>query len=277
MGDRKIIFLDIDGTLTEPGKNIPPQSAQDAIAKARAKGHLVFLCTGRNLGMLSPVLEHGTYDGIVGSSGGYVQVGDKVIYDCPMTPEQKEKVLDVFERNGVYRTVECRDQSYTDESFKEFLRENSTEGGNSELLRWREAVESSLDIRPMAEYKGGPIYKLVFMARSEESLKEPEELLGDEFTLVIQGKMHTIINGELINKAFDKGQAVKKVAEYLNIPMEDTVGYGDSMNDLEMIEVVGHSVCMENGNEELKKISDEVCPSVTEDGLAKSFEMNGWA
>ncbi|MBQ6111689.1 MAG: HAD hydrolase family protein, partial [Synergistaceae bacterium] len=44
----KLIFLDIDGTLTKPGENIPPDSAVNAINKARAKGNKVFLCTGRN-------------------------------------------------------------------------------------------------------------------------------------------------------------------------------------------------------------------------------------
>ena len=43
------------------------------------------------------------------------------------------------------------------------------------------------------------------------------------------------------------------------------------MNDREMIETVGTSVCMENGAEALKKISDMICPSVSEDGLAKAF------
>ena len=44
------------------------------------------------------------------------------------------------------------------------------------------------------------------------------------------------------------------------------------MNDLEMIQTVGTSVCMANGSEALKKLSDIVCPSVSEDGLAKAFE-----
>ena len=52
--NRKIIFLDIDGTLTEPGSNEPPKSAVWAINQARKEGHYVFLCTGRNYGMLSP-------------------------------------------------------------------------------------------------------------------------------------------------------------------------------------------------------------------------------
>ena len=44
---KKVIFLDIDGTLTEPGCHEPPASAVEAIQKARADGHYVFLCSGR--------------------------------------------------------------------------------------------------------------------------------------------------------------------------------------------------------------------------------------
>ena len=75
----KLIFLDIDGTLTTPGSNEPPQSALDAIKAAQKKGHKVFLCSGRNPGMLSPLLKFG-FDGVVASAGGYVTVGDDVIY-----------------------------------------------------------------------------------------------------------------------------------------------------------------------------------------------------
>ena len=39
----KLIFLDIDGTLTEPGKNVPPASAVEAVRKARDNGHKVVL------------------------------------------------------------------------------------------------------------------------------------------------------------------------------------------------------------------------------------------
>ena len=40
---RKIIFLDIDGTLTVPGSNEPPASALKAIRAAQENGHKVFL------------------------------------------------------------------------------------------------------------------------------------------------------------------------------------------------------------------------------------------
>ena len=148
---RKIIFLDIDGTLTEPGSNDPPESAVSAIKEARAQGHFVFLCTGRNYNMLLPLLKY-EFDGIVASSGGYIECQKEVIYDCPMTERQKQTVMCVLKDNGIYRTVECMDGSYTDEGFKEFLRANAAEGSNSELLRWREQIEKSLNILPMNEY-----------------------------------------------------------------------------------------------------------------------------
>ena len=86
--EKKLIFLDIDGTLTEPGSNTPPGSALMAIRQAQEEGHRVFLCSGRSYAMLSPLLEYG-FDGVIASSGGYIICGNQVLFDCPMTQEQK--------------------------------------------------------------------------------------------------------------------------------------------------------------------------------------------
>lgn len=272
---KKVIFLDIDGTLTEPGLNVPPESALKAIKMTQEKGNYVFLCTGRNRNMLAPLLKY-NFDGAIGSSGGYITYGDEVIYDCPMTEEQRERVLNTLLDNGVFRTVECRDNSYTDESFKRFLEENSSKEGNSELLRWRKQIEESLAIKPMAEYGGEPVYKVVVMSPSMKELEIPIKVLGDEFNFCIQEPdKYGFINGEVVNRKFDKGSAVEIVCEYLGVSIEDSYGFGDSMNDREMLEVAGHSICMENGAKAMKEISDYVCPSVTEDGLFKAFEHMG--
>lgn len=138
---KKIIFLDIDGTLTEPGSNVPPASALEAVKNARKAGNLVFLCSGRNYGMLSPLLQYG-FDGAVASAGGYIVCGDQVIYDCPMTEEQKSKVMKVLKENGVFRTAECVDGAYADEGFEDFLKESFGKNGSSELLRWREMIKN---------------------------------------------------------------------------------------------------------------------------------------
>ncbi len=268
---KRIVFLDIDGTLTEPGSNEPPESAVQAVRWARAQGHYLFLCTGRNYDMLSPLLRYG-FDGVIASSGGYIECRGEVIYDCPMTEGQRQRAMEVLKENGVFRTVECMDGSYTDEGFKEFLRANAGKGSNSELLRWREQIEKSLNILPMKAYRGQPVYKIVFMSQSKEQLIHPQKELSSDFDFCIQGEdKHGFINGEVVNRQFDKGRAVKRVCDHLHIPLCDSVAIGDSMNDREMLETAGISICMENGSEELKKLADDICPSVQKDGILQAF------
>lgn len=269
----KLIFLDIDGTLTVPGENIPPESAVEAIERVRARGHKIFLCTGRNPDMLKPLLKY-QFDGFISCSGGYVAVGekyDKVLYDKPMTDEQREMILQILHHNGVFCTVEAKGGSWGDENLGDFL--NSQGEGNSEIERWRKALSSNLGIRPMSEYDGSPVYKVVIMCLEMSQLNEAIEKLSGEFNFVLQEVKAPAkcINGEIFSKEFNKGTGVKLICEHFNHPIEDTIGFGDSMNDLEMMQTVGYSVCMANGAEKLKELADMVAPAVSEDGLARAF------
>ena len=72
-----------------------------------------------------------------------------------------------------------------------------------------------------------------------------------------------------------KGTGIKAVCDHLGCTLADTIGFGDSDNDLQMTDVVGISVCMANGSENLKKRCDRIAPSVYEDGIAKEFKALG--
>ena len=270
---KKLIFLDIDGTLTPAGSNVPPESAMRAIRQAQANGHLVFLCTGRNPAMLAPVLKLG-FEGAVASAGGYVFRGDEVLFDCPMTNEQLEIGMRLLKENGVFRTIEAKDATWGDEDLGDFLAKAGD--GNSELVRWRKALAEELNILPMSAYDGRPVYKIVFMCLEYSQLEPARAALEKDFKFVVQElSARNCLNGELINRNFDKGRGVRIVAEACGIEIKDTIGFGDSMNDLEMIETVGTSVCMANGADKLKAISDIVCPAVDDDGLEKAFKDLG--
>lgn len=267
----KLIFLDIDGTLTTPGSNTPPQSAIDAIKQAQQNGHKVFLSTGRNLGMLAPLLTY-DFDGVIACGGGLIMVGDHIIYDCPMDNQVRDLAMDVLQKNGIFRTIEAKDVTYGDENLGEFL-QSSTEW-NSEIERWRKALSSELGILPMSEYDGRPIYKIVIMCQEASQLDEARSLLEKDFNFVIQNvSAHSCFNGDLVNRQFDKGKGVLKVCEYLNVDIKDTIGFGDSMNDLEMIQQVAIGVVMDNGHPDMKAMADVIAPSVEQDGLAKAFKQ----
>ena len=271
MTDRKLIFLDVDNTLTVAGGYEPPESALRAVRKARELGHKVFLCSGRNYGMLKPLMRFG-FDGGIASCGGYVYAGDDVLYDCPFTEEQKEKVISLLSERGVYLSIEGRDATFNDEGAKGYLEED-----RGELLHGMiNAVWVDLGPHLMSEYDGGPIYKIVFSCSDVDQIGPAKAELGDELVFIVHDFSEPgCLFGEIINSKFDKGSAVRLVAEALGFDMADTIGFGDSSIDVEMIETVGTGVCMGNGSQYLKERSDMVCPSVEEDGIEWAFDRLG--
>ena len=199
--------------------------------------------------MTEPLLRHDCFAGAVCSAGGYVLCDGKTLVDIPMEPQQAEGVRAALERNGVECTLEARDATFGGSKMAErwkFIHKKNDAPLNSEAERWRKAMEK-LD-----------------MAQLQEFWESKLDRLTDGF-----------VNGELINRKFDKGTGIKAICDYLGCTLADTIGFGDSDNDLQMTDVVGISVCMANGSENLKKRCDRIAPSVYEDGIAKEFKALG--
>lgn len=160
-----------------------PASAVEAIRQARANGHKVFLCTGRNLRMTKPLLAYG-FDGFVCSAGGYVGCDGKILVDLPMEPAQVEGLREVLGRAGAECTLEARDDTYGGiRMIERFAHLFPRKPGqlNSEAERWRKTMEYGMTIRPIEEYHGEPVYKVVFIAPNEACLAEAKQLYEDQF------------------------------------------------------------------------------------------------
>lgn len=279
--EQKLIFLDIDGTLLPPGEMLIPASALEALRQARARGHRMFLCTGRNLAMTAPLLEYGCFDGAVCSAGGYVVCGGQVLVDLPMEPRQQAGLYQVLERHGVDCTLECRDDTFGGPkmiSRWKFTEAQPSQPLNSEAERWRKAMQQGMHIRPLEEYQGQPVYKVVYIAQHLHDLEEAKALYQDQFVFCesnLDSLDDGMVNGELINRKFDKGTGIRAICQHLGWSLADTLGFGDSDNDLQMTQVVGTSVCMGNGSPHLKALCHRIAPSVYEDGLAREFAALG--
>ena len=269
----KLIFLDIDGTFTAPLAPATPESAVKAVHAAQKNGHKVFLFTGRNWSMAQPMFSCG-FDGAVCSAGGLVLCNGETLYDHPMTDPERDTILTEFDRAGVFYLLETRECAYMKEGL-EHLIVNASPSTGSEMLRWRRKLLEQNGVKTLSSYAGEPVYKVVFMIPDANMLTPARERLENRFEFCFQDFQTEGAFGELINRDFDKGKGIRVICGKLGVPLADTIGFGDSMNDLAMIETVGTGVCMENGSPELKKHADRICPPAECDGIATAFAELG--
>ena len=163
--------------------------------------------------------------------------------------------------------------SYCDEGFSRFLKGFSSVDGN--VSEWSKNYEI-FQICPIEAYDGQPVYKIDFLCPDRLCLDEAIQTLGQDYDfLLIDTVYENSVYGELTSRKYDKGSGVRRVAEALGVDLKDTYGFGDSMNDAEMIQTVGTGVCVSDGSRALQDMSDLVCPPLEEDGLAWAFHKLG--
>ncbi|MEG0276331.1 MAG: HAD family hydrolase [Coprobacillus sp.] len=267
--NKKIIFLDVDGTLTSPQGDVS-ECVKDGIKQVRENGHYVFLCTGRNKSGIRSLLDIG-FDGIICSAGGYIEMDDKLLYESFLSKEDLKEARDVFERNHIHYNLEATHKTFQNDGMNElFVHGAKSKDMNSEMQRLMQQQKEKFNICPLEDYDNNPveIHKLCFIALDEKDLVEPKQVLSDKFIFIVHELFSKdTINGEIIIKGTNKGNAVRFIVNHLNMSMDDTIGFGDSMNDLEMIQACHYGVVMGNGSKELKKYASTICESVEDDGV----------
>ena len=91
--ERAILFFDIDGTvLSEVTKEVP-QSAIEAMEKARAEGHLLFINTGRTICSIPTEVRKFQFDGYLCGCGTYLTEHDEVLLKSSIEKQRGIELL----------------------------------------------------------------------------------------------------------------------------------------------------------------------------------------
>ncbi len=277
MGKHKAIFVDMDGTLCV-ADSMPSKKTAEAIKKAQNGGHRVFLCTGRAEGLIPQFIREMKLDGIISGSGAYVSVGNKCVVDVPFPKDTITGLLELFSKHGIIIMLGTAESIYIDMNHFLSLDIASAEGVNSEMLNLNNMARSGwmVDISQYSADIG--VYNILFFAEEENQLPMLRPTL-EGMGLALVGhpadRPGVITNIELVRKTVNKGSALMSVCDYIGVDAKDSIGFGDSMNDYEMLASAGLGVAMGNGDDEIKKHADLICGSVYDDGLADAFKELG--
>ena len=133
MKDRKLLFFDIDGTLLSEKTHTVPQSAKEALKKAKENGHLIFINTGRPISTIDQEIHDLNPDGYICGCGTYITYHDKVIYHHQLSKERCKEIASLIKKYEIDAVLESKDHVYFNthikNSFVQGIQERYTNNG----------------------------------------------------------------------------------------------------------------------------------------------------
>lgn len=274
---RKAVFLDVDGTYVND-RGVVPESAHRAVVAARANGHQVFLCTGRAVAELWDHIMEAGFDGVIASAGGYVELDGQVLLHRSISEDDVRHVVEFFDTHGVEYYLEANSGLYGSRHSKARLRELvfagvSDEGLLAELEKGLGPFIDSLIIDQ--DLVRADINKVSFLDSDLPLERVQAEFAGELHVIPTTVPMFGPNSGEMSIPGIHKATAIELLLEHAGIAREDTLAYGDGLNDLEMIEYVQTGIAMSNAHPILKAAADGVTSDADADGIYASFTALG--
>lgn len=249
-----VVFFDIDGTLWDD-KMIVPESTKAAIKLLQENGHKAFVCTGRAMGNVNDSqLDAIGFDGFVAACGNHVQMDGKILYERNMSYEEVKVVYDASREYHMPIIYEGTKYQWLD---REGFDGDSYIDSIVEKLK---DVAIFLDECELDTIQANKFSALVKEYTDYDAIKA---VLQETFDFMDHGD--GII--EAVPTGTSKATGIKWLCNYLGVPIEETYALGDSINDLEMLQFVGHSVAMGNASQVAKDVAEYITTHIHDDGV----------
>ncbi|MDW8665041.1 HAD family hydrolase [Streptococcus suis] len=276
---RKIIFLDVDGTLVDYHNRIP-ESAIRAIRQARENGHLVYVCTGRSRAEMQPELWEIGLDGMIGGNGSYVEHQDQVIMHQLLSEEDSRAIVDWLHERGLEFYLESNNGLFASENFRERAREtlriySMNKGKTAEEVADQEVEDVIHGMIFDGQLYRNDLNKVSFVLDSYQDHLDSKQAFSQLVANTWGGRGESALFGDLGVKDIDKAHVISVLLDYLGASQADTIAFGDAKIDISMLDYCAVGVAMGNGGAEILAMADMITDDVEEDGLYNAFERLG--
>ena len=266
--------FDLDGTLLNSNDRIN-KGAIKALLEAKKQGKLLIVCTGRPLeDIVEPLKEagKGLFDYAILNNGTYLinfsnneitnnaQIDESVVDDYVKLGLKYKTIFSIhFDGKALRGNIFDKNPKWFEKAKKveKYLSDN--EGGN---IDFRDALDQA---------KGKKICMLSLRTTAENAhkiLAEYNELgLNKKAKMIVASKTYA----DIIPLNMNKYIGLELLLTSLGVEMSNVVSFGDSGNDVEMIEKTGLGIAMGNAIPEVKNVADKIIGNNDSDAIEKTL------
>lgn len=253
-----LIAIDSDGTLRYSDGTIS-QRTKDTIKKVIDKGNIVTICTARpRYHTLKVSSELGANDYLISSNGTeiYDNINKKIIWASYIDSIECEKLYKYATSNNIRIMFVLENTEYVTQF---------TRNDNQILL-----TDSNIN-----DVLNGRVKQIMVIGKDKEKIRKFQYKVENEYCMNILDSSNDLkeeIWFSIVSKESSKGTALIKLCEYLNIPIENTIVFGNDKNDISMFKVAFKSVAVSNASNMALNNAKEITESNDNDGVAIYLE-----
>lgn len=269
----KLIALDLDGTLLNSSKELTRANIT-ALEKAANAGVWIVPTTGRFYDAMPPELRALPFIRYAITINGAevldVKTGE-VIYKAEMTWQQAVQMMELMDALPSVGIYDCYYKSHSYMSLPMKARINDAIENPHYQRMFHELRRFIPDLKQFLTQEKQNVQKVQYYTRDEQMCARLREELPRKFEhIAVTSSLTT--NVEINQEDANKGKALLALARHLGLGSENTMAFGDGLNDLSMLRAAGIGVAMGNACPEALAAADYVTASNDEDGVARGVE-----
>lgn len=267
MNEKKLIALDLDGTLLNKEGKLSPYTIQ-TIQNVRAAGHLVVIATGRPYRMAKDLYHQLQLDTpMINFNGALTHI--------PGKKWQGEKSVRINKRYFIefVRSEEAFQADFIAGEYKhKFFITHTHKDRIDPRLLGVEAITTETAMNPL-QIKSNP-HSILMQTRANDKYALAEEIrtqFNHELEINTWGGPLNIL--EVGAKGVTKAFALTYLLDVFQMTKDQLIAFGDEQNDIQMFQLAGTSIAMKNANPALLSYADhQTAKTNEEDGVAHALE-----
>lgn len=256
----KLIATDMDGTLLNNNNEIHHDFI-DVFEKLQEKDIIFAAASGRQyFNLLKRFEDVKDKMMFIAENGTIVVYKGEEIFINSLDRNIAKELVNIGRNIENSNVILCgKNSAYIESTDEEFIKEVEKYYEKYEVVKDVNEIEDDILKVTICDFNG-----------AQENSNKYYDDYREDLQVSISGKIWL----DITNKGANKGVAIKALQEKMGIDFNETMVFGDYLNDLEMMEAAYHSYAMENAHDDLKKVSRFIAKSNDDNGVLEAIKLN---